>query len=113
MTVSYQFEVGDKVCVRGGEMEKNKERLLRKYRHKRKVFSEYAADVHVTNVGGTVLWLGDEVDFGDRVCTQEEIGLDGIKGFSRVMRKKIYFSKKGPYITHEGTRLYISEFYRR
>jgi len=69
--------------------------------------------VNVTNVGGTILWLGDEVDFGDRVHTQEEIGLDGIKGFSRVMRKKIYWSRKGQYVMHRQRRFYFSDFFRR
>ena len=81
------------------------------YRHKKKVFSNYAADVSVTNVGGVILWLGDED--GEYAYCQEEIGIDGLKGFSKLLRKKIYTTRKGQYVNRRGRRFYFSDFYRR
>lgn len=94
----------------GGEMLTSLEKT---YRHKKKLSSNYAADVFITNSGGTILWLGDGVDSGDRILTQEEIGLYGIEGFSRVMRKKLYWTRKGQYVIHRQRRFYLSDFYRR
>lgn len=81
------------------------------YRHKKKVFSNYAADVSITNVGGVILWLGDED--GEYAYCQEEIGMDGFNGFSKLMRKTIYTTGKGQYIIHNRRRFYLREFYKR
>jgi len=81
------------------------------YRHKKKVISQFAADVSITNCGGFILWLGD--DDGEYVYCQEEVGMDGFSGFSKLMRKTIYTTGKGQYVNHKGRRFYFSDFYRR
>ncbi len=87
--------------------------LEKRYRYRRKFASKFAADVCVANCGGTILWLGDIDTMEDRVMCQEEIMLDSICGFSRLLNKKIYYSWKGPYVMHNRMRFYFEEFYKR
>lgn len=89
------------------------EALEKRYRYNKKFTSAFAADVNVTNCGGTIMWIGDLDDMFDRVQCQEEISLDKLHGFSRVMSKKIYYSRKGPYVMHNGRRFYFGDFYMR
>ncbi len=87
--------------------------MFEKYRHKRKISSHSAADVCITNCGGTILWLGNTTADGEYIYAQEEIGFEEVQGFSRLLRKKIFHSRKGSYVKHNGRRYYFSDFYRR
>lgn len=87
--------------------------LKERYRYSKKLTSKYAADVSVTNCGGIILWIGDIDTMEDRVMCQEEIMLDSICGFSRLLNKKIYYSGKGSYVMHNRRRFYLREFYKR
>ena len=86
---------------------------MKKHRHEKKINSKFAADICVSNIGGSILWIGEETKDGERVKAQEEIGFTDEHGFSRVMQKKLYSSRKGSYVLHKGRRYYLNEFYRR
>ncbi len=74
----------------------------------KKVNTNYAADLFVSNCGGTILWV--EADGGDTVKCQEET--DG--KFSRVSTCTIRYNHKSEaYIIHKNRRIYMSNCYRR
>jgi len=74
----------------------------------KKVNTNYAADIFVSNCGGIILWV--ECNDGEHVKCQEET--DG--KFSRVSNCAINYNRKGEaYITHKNRRVYMSNCYRR
>jgi len=82
--------------------------------NRKRVNTTFAADIFITNGGGSILWL--ETEDGKTAKVQEETTdfANGGSRFSRVYTREIEQNKDGQfYIRWRGRQLYMEEFYDR
>ena len=79
----------------------------------KRVNTTFAADVFITNCGGSILWL--ETEDGETVKIQEERTdfNDGTSRFGRVYSRELQDDNGEMFLTFRGTMYYMSQFYNR
>lgn len=82
--------------------------------NKKRVNTTFAADVFITNCGGSILWLETEDGITTKIQEETTDFVNGGSRFGRVYQKEIEWDDNGqPYITWKGRQLYMDEFYDR
>ncbi len=73
--------------------------------------TRYAADIFITNCGGSILWL--ETD-GENAKIQEETNLAGeAPKFGRIYTRPVLYDGDKAFINFRGRKRYMEEFYDR
>lgn len=79
--------------------------------NEKRVNTKYAADVFITNCGGSILWL--ETDGETAKIQEERNSIDGKAKFGRVYEREVMYNEDDPYITFRGAKYPTSQFYAR
>lgn len=79
--------------------------------NEKRVCTNYAADIHVSNCGGSILWLETDKEMAK---IQEETGYAGTgTKFGRVYTRKIDSDEHGEFVLFRRRKCHVEEFYDR